>query len=164
MVAGTPGRVAAASRVGRHRALALEGFFEDHAEMSKYDSRQPWNTGGMKSMQFERWSSKLRRRRGRASSASSSAPASEVWPVSLQGVRGTVKLLKRELSATRDAAVPDAASPPGSLRTKGAACVVNRAKNLPLTSHQSFKRADPVLPTVSCGSVGCCQARRARVA
>ena len=44
-------------------------------------------------------------------------------------------------------------------------CVVTLARNQSLTSHQSqsFKRRGPVLPTVSCGSVGWCHARWAKV-
>ena len=40
-------------------------------------------------------------------------------------------------------------------------CIVNRAKNQPSKSHQSLKRRDPGLPTVSCSSVGPSHARPA---
>ena len=38
--------------------------------------------------------------------------------------------------------------------TMKAQCVVKRAKNQPFTSHQSSKSGDPVLPAVSCRTVG----------
>ena len=43
-------------------------------------------------------------------------------------------------------------------------CAVNRAKSQRCTSHQSFERGDPVLPTASCGSVGWGHARGAKAA